>query len=273
MTYYNEIIKTSPLLNQEEEKQLADTIKNGEGKSKQQAREKLFNANVRLVIKFANKASSNYNIPVEDLLSDGSIGLMAAIDRFDPWKFKNKFSTYACEYVKLHINKAIEKAYSKVHVPQNVLLKTKRYEKIVEDDPDISNDELTKQLDITPNALRKIKTHSENSVVSMSAQVNSIKNDTSKLTLQDCIKDESAPDPSYEAIKGDEKAMLMTVVDSLNTMQKDIIYKRFFSEDTPTLSCVAKEYGLSKERIRQVQDEALAIMKKRINSRRKYGDS
>ncbi|MGB2455200.1 MAG: sigma-70 family RNA polymerase sigma factor, partial [Akkermansiaceae bacterium] len=98
--YMNEIAKT-PLLTIEEELELAEKIKDGDGA----ARDHMIRANLRLVVKIA-KDYSNYGLPIADLISEGNIGLMKAVEKYDPEK-GGKLSTYAAWWIKQSIKRAL----------------------------------------------------------------------------------------------------------------------------------------------------------------------
>lgn len=258
---YDEMINNNPLIDAEEETRLATIIRKGRGK--QAARHKLFNANIRLVIKQANKAHSTYNMPLEDLVSEGSIALMNAIDNFNPDKFKTRFSTYACKCIMLHLNKAVIDFNKNVHVPQNILLKLKKYKEMIEKDPDMNREEARKELNLSKKAFSKVESHNI-ALIPLNSKIHGGTETTDEATLESVIPDEKAPDPYENVAKKEEKAMLRTALSVLNKQEKDIIEKRYFGNDKITLDVLGKKYGVSKERIRQQEEVALNKMKRFI---------
>jgi len=264
-SYYNEIIENNPLLDSKEERRLAKAIIGG--KNKQQAREKLFNSNVRLVIKYATKVACTYHVPFEDVMSEGSVGLMNAIDKFNPKEFKTRFSTYACKCISLHLNKAIADLNSRIHVPQNILLKGRKYRALIDKDPEITRHSLKQKLNISEKALVKLENYNAQ-VLSLSTPISSDGN--SDATLESTIEDTKAEDACEYTIKEEEKVILSTALNMLDKDQKDIIKSRYFDDEKKTLSVLGKKYGVSKERVRQIEVAALKKMKRHIKRKMTY---
>ena len=121
--YMNEIAKT-PLLTIEEELELAEKIKDGDGT----ARDHMIRANLRLVVKIA-KDYSNYGLPIADLISEGNIGLMKAVEKYDPEK-GGKLSTYAAWWIKQSIKRALSNQSKTVRLPVHMVDKIARLRKI-----------------------------------------------------------------------------------------------------------------------------------------------
>ena len=121
--YMNEIAKT-PLLTIEEELELAEKIKDGDGA----ARDHMIRANLRLVVKIA-KDYSNYGLPIADLISEGNIGLMKAVEKYDPEK-GGKLSTYAAWWIKQSIKRALSNQSKTVRLPVHMVDKIARLRKI-----------------------------------------------------------------------------------------------------------------------------------------------
>src|SRR6202795_3594440 len=124
--YLREIMQT-PLLTAQQEIELAARIKKGD----KQARAEMIKANLRLVVKIAHDYS-NYGLPLLDLISEGNIGLMKAIERFDP-KRGGKLSTYAAWWIKQSIKRALANQSKTIRLPVHLIEKLSRLRKIEED--------------------------------------------------------------------------------------------------------------------------------------------
>jgi len=265
MEYYNDIVNEYPLIDAKEEVRLAGIIQSG--KNSQEAREKLFNSNIRLIVGLAKNIYNSYNIPFDDLISEGSVGLMNAIDKFDPQKFKTKFSTYAYKCIKLHLNKSIGDFNSRVHVPQNILLKGKKYKELMEKDSEMPRDTIKEILDISEKALVKLENYNAQ-VVSLDQPISS--DDNGSATVGSVIEDTSTENACTNTIAEDEKVVLRTALSILSPLQRNVIKSRWLGEEKQTLSFVGEKFGLSKERVRQIEAIAMEKVRKDITRKNKY---
>ena len=152
--YLREIGKT-PLLTREEEVELADRIKVGDA----EARAHMIKANLRLVVKIAQDYA-NYGLPLLDLISEGNIGLMKAVERFDPNK-GGKLSTYAAWWIKQSIRKALINAVQPVHIPPYMVEWVVKWKRVTQELEDglgrpPTQTELAAAMDVPENHLRRI---------------------------------------------------------------------------------------------------------------------
>ena len=266
--------KSYPLLTRKEEKECAKIIRSFKvGKQKQEAREKLVNSNLRLVVKYAHVYHSRSSVPLKDLIGAGNLGLVKAVDNFNPQKFKTKFSTFAVYWIMQGIFKAIYLHNDAVHVPIHIVNSACKHKKL--NDGELTNKEMAEELDVTARGLKKIK-QSHKSVFSLDQEVfdKNDGNDTRTVRWEEMISDTSATLP-YEVI---EKREMMEMIDEtlneLKPLHRDLIVRRFFMGSKENYQTTAKEYGCTGEAIRQHLDKALKSFKMKIQSKMKidYAD-
>jgi RNA polymerase sigma factor (sigma-70 family) len=255
LTYYNRIIAENPLLSYEEEQYWATCIVKGR-RNKQKAREKLFNSSLRLVISLASKKNKRYpQVPLLDMISNGHIGLMTAVDRFDPEK-EARFSTYAYRWIELYVNKAIVDCNSHIKIPSNVLAQKRKFnEKSLKEGA--KQEEIMKELDISEKEMRQIEAANA-SVISLNSEISS---DRPNSKIEDIIEDQDAKGVVKEVCESEEIKLVKLYLDGMDDLRKDIIISRHLNIEKETLDSVGDRYNLSKERIRQLEKSALDELK------------
>jgi len=258
--YLREISKTE-LLTPEEEVELAERIKQGD----KQARTHMIRANLRLVVKIAQDYS-NYGLPLADLISEGNIGLMKAVERFDPNK-GGKLSTYGSWWIKQSIKRALANQSKTIRLPVHMVDKIARMRRIsamlaeaLGREP--TDEEISEELGIPRKKLALLKQASQRPT-SLNAPV--YEDNTGEYS--DLIGDESAVDP-FEALNS--KTMhgeLDDLLELLDERETRIIGARFGLDGKKpmTLEQVGVEFGVTRERIRQLQNIALAKMRKALH--------
>ena len=258
--YLREIAKTD-LLTPKEEVELADRIKKGDKK----ARSHMIRANLRLVVKIAQDYSG-YGLPLADLISEGNIGLMKAVERFDPNK-GGKLSTYGSWWIKQSIKRALANQSKTIRLPVHMVDKIARMRRIsnmmaeaIGREP--TNDELAEELGIPSRKLALLKRASKRPT-SLNAPI--YEDDSGEYS--DMIGDERAVDP-FDAL--DTKTMhgeLGELLEILDEREHRIIGARFGLDGKKpmTLEQVGVEFGVTRERIRQLQNIALAKMRKALH--------
>ncbi|NWK56457.1 RNA polymerase sigma factor RpoD/SigA [Verrucomicrobiaceae bacterium N1E253] len=258
--YLREIAKTD-LLTPEQEVELAERIKKGDKK----ARTHMIRANLRLVVKIAQDYSG-YGLPLADLISEGNIGLMKAVERFDPNK-GGKLSTYGSWWIKQSIKRALANQSKTIRLPVHMVDKIARMRRIssmmaesMGREP--TDSELAEELGIPRRKLALLKRASKRPT-SLNAPV--YEDDSGEYS--DLIGDERAVDP-FEAL--DTKTMhgeLDELLEILDERESRIIGARFGLDGKKpmTLEEVGVEFGVTRERIRQLQNIALAKMRKALH--------
>lgn len=258
---YLDSIGRYPLLTVHEEVQLAKRIKKGD----RAAQEKMTAANLRLVVKIA-KEYNGYGLPMEDLISEGNIGLMRAVEKFDP-KHGTKFSTYASWWIKQAMRRAIANQSKTIRVPVHVadtIQKMRRLgHRLAEElgrEPDDA--ELADELEISESKVAQLRTAGLQPV-SLDASMGT-EDDTA--TLGEIIGDQSAVDPAQRLTDENMQETVMAALSVLNERELKIICLRFGLDGQKelTLADIGKKFKVTRERIRQLQNSALNKLQKRI---------
>jgi RNA polymerase sigma-32 factor len=272
--HYLQEIQKFPLLTFEEEQKYGERFQKTGDK---EAAKMLIQSHLRLVVKIATKFR-NYGLPIVDLVSEGNVGLIQAVKKFDPSK-GFRFSTYAMWWIKAYIQEYILRSWSMVKIGTTAAQK-KLFFNLRKIKKRIDANETGNLL---PEDIEKIAHDlnvSKKEVVDMNARLQH-----SDGSLNQVIGDEgdgveigdklASPIISQEqmAIDSQEKSQQVTLLKQallqLNDREKDIILKRQLSENPPTLDDLSKVYKISKERVRQVESSALDKIKKFIRINRK----
>ena len=260
--YLNEISQTA-LLTREQEVELAAKIQAGDAA----ARELMIKANLRLVVKIA-KDYSNYGLPLVDLISEGNMGLMKAVERFDPEK-GGKLSTYAAWWIKQSIKRALANQSKTIRLPVHMVDKIARMRRVAvvlteELGREPSTEELAEELGLPIKKVALLKRASMRPT-SLDAPVG----EDEGTTYADLIGDEHAANPMDDLDNKTLHGELDGLLDLLDDRESQIIDARFgLNGTTPmTLEEVGREFGVTRERIRQLQN--LALTKMRSALRRK----
>ena len=257
--YLREISRT-PLLTIAEECDLAERIKMGD----EEARSHLIRANLRLVVKIA-RDYSGYGVSLNDLISEGNIGLMQAVERFDPEK-GGKFSTYGAWWIKQSVKRALANQSKTIRLPVHMVDKIARMRRIASmlaealgREP--SDDEIAAELGLPRQKIAMLKQSAQRQS-SLDAPVGE-----GEVKLQgDIITDESAPDPLEALTDKNLREQISDLLHVLNERERKIIDDRFGLNGLKPmlLEDVGREFGVSRERIRQLQNVALAKMRKAL---------
>lgn len=257
--YLKEIGQTA-LLTIEEENMLAARIKRGD----KAARERMIKANLRLVVKIA-RDYEGYGVPLLDLISEGNIGLMKGVERFDPTKGA-KLSTYSAWWIKQAIKRALANQGKTIRLPVHVvdkLFHIRRAEARLQEafGREATDEEIAAELDTTPDKIRELRTASQRPA-SLEAPLGY----DSDNRVADVVADENADDPYNELEGKANTAMLREVMKDLDPREVTILRYRFGldGDDEKTLEEVGRKFGLTRERIRQIQEIALKKLRKKI---------
>jgi RNA polymerase primary sigma factor len=261
LSLYLEEIGQVPLLTPAEEVVLARRIRQGD----ESAREHMIRANLRLVVKIA-RDYENLGLPLLDLINEGNIGLMKAVERFDPRK-GGKFSTYGSYWIKQSIKRALANQSKVIRLPVHVqerIFKMRqtqhKWQELYGRNPD--RQELSQELGLGDMIVRRM----ERACITMNSLDAPIGDDDSA-KLGDIVMDERAP-TAFEEM--DEKMMhhlVIGMLDSLSERELTIIQERFGLDGGPgrTLEEIAARFGLTRERIRQLQNMALRKLRRQFD--------
>jgi len=253
---YLQEINRIPLLSKDEEEKTARLAASGN----KAAREKLVNSNLRFVIMVAKKYQGK-GLPLEDLISEGNVGLLKAVKHFDAEK-GYRFITYAVWWIRQAIIKAIHEKGRMIRLPSNKtseLTKIEKTRQVFQNEPGWKQDsEIQKVaifLDISPEKTAELLQINQE-VISLDDPVS---HDGYPMTIKDFIEDEYCKSPVESAANNILKEELDTVLDSLEERAAEVIRCRFGLGDSGplTLKEVGLRYNLSRERVRQIEKRAL----------------
>lgn len=250
-------ISQVPLLTVEAEVKLARRIRKGD----EIAREHMIRANLRLVVKIA-RDYENLGLPLLDLINEGNIGLMKAVERFDPRK-GGKFSTYGAYWIKQSIRRALANQSKVIRLPVHVqerIFKMRqvqnKWQEIYGRNPD--QQELSEELGLGHMIVRRM----ERACISMNS-LDAPLGDDETSRLGDIVMDEHAPTAFDEMDQKMMHGLVTGMLSSLNQRELTIIQERFGLDGGPgkTLEEIASKFGLTRERIRQLQNIALSKLR------------
>jgi RNA polymerase primary sigma factor len=258
--YLRELGET-PLLSIQEENALAARIKRGDKK----AREHMIKANLRLVVKIAREFEG-YGLPLLDLINEGNIGLMKAVERFDPAKGA-KLSTYGAWWIKQGIKRALADQSKTIRLPVHVvdkLFNLRRAEARLQDElgREPTVEELGAEMDLDPVKITQMRT-----AAIRPASLEAPLGDDGENRIADVVADERADTP-YEHLEGKANIKLIRdVIKTLEPREQAILRARFgLDGDEKTLEEVGEDFGVTRERIRQIQEIALGKLRKKIEA-------
>ncbi len=258
--YMREISRT-PLLTREEERELGFKTLAGDPA----ARDRMIRSNLRLVVKIA-KDYSNYGLPLADLIAEGNVGLMKAVERFHPDKGA-KFSTYGAWWIKQCIKRALANQGKTIRMPVHAIEKVSKLRRIhtqlfeeLGREPTI--EEIAGEAAIDP-AKAAMLLEAAIRPVSLDAPVGY---DGDSASYGDLIADVGATAPDHELFHQDLLDQLDELMEPLDKRERNIIIKRFGlnGKRSRTLEQVGKDFGVTRERIRQLQNVAIAKMRQSL---------
>ena len=257
--YLQEIGQTK-LLTPNEEIVLAKRIQKGNKK----AREQMINANLRLVVKIA-RDYEGLGLPLLDLINEGNIGLMKGVERFDPKKGA-KLSTYASWWIKQSIKRALANQSKTIRLPVHVVDKLfhlrkaeARLQDVLGREP--TDEELGQELDITALRIRQLR-----AAAIRPASLEAPLGDEDSERFADIVKDENADSPYEQLEEKSNTALIHEMVATLDPREQTILRYRFGldGDEEKTLEDVGDKFGVTRERIRQIQEVALKKLRKKI---------
>ena len=253
--YIREISKY-PNLSLEEEQELAK-------QGTKEAKQKLTQANLKLVITIARKVIHTSKLPMVDLIQEGNIGLMVAVDKFN-WKFGYRFATYASWWIKQAMFKAISEQSHSVKIPVYIQETLSKYSKVKsemekETNKAVNVEEVAKKMNIETN---KINNYLNAYKQTLSLEADYEMQNGSEVKLVDIIEDKSSSvtkEIEYESLKKD----IVSMLNSLKDREQKVITMRFGLDgsERQTLEEIGKLYGVTKECIRQTEARALSKLK------------
>lgn len=254
-----------PLLTPKEELKLARQVQKGDAA----AREKMIQANLRLVLKMAHEYGG-FGLPLLDLVSEGNIGLMKAVERYDPSR-GSKFSTYAAFWIKQSIKRALSNQAKTIRLPVHLIERLARMRKL--------SIELTEELGRQPTdaelaealGIPVYKVTLLKQVSTKPASLQALAADDELAELVHTIPDPNMASPFENLEERDFHNRVHNVIAQLDERERAVLSLRFPLEDQVqmTLEDVGAKFNLTRERIRQIQNQALKKIKKALAQRDK----
>ena len=241
------------LLTPEQEIELAERIRNGDKK----AREEMIKANLRLVVKIA-RDYEGIGLPLLDLISEGNIGLMRAVERFDPTKGA-KLSTYAAWWIKQSIKRGLANQAKTIRLPVHVLDKLSKINQAArrmhqELGREPTDEEVGDELGLPGSSVAQMRI-----IAIRPASLDAPLGDEESNTFGEVVQDENAETPYERLAEKAASGTLRQMVDTLSPREGEILRARFGLDGGPqqTLEQVSETFGVTRERVRQIQNNAL----------------
>jgi RNA polymerase primary sigma factor len=268
LTRYLRDIGQFTLLTPQQEIELAKKIKNGDAA----ARDRMINANLRLVVTIA-RDYANLGLPLLDLISEGNIGLTKAVERFDPTKGA-KLSTYAMWWIKQSIKRALANQSKTIRVPVHLadkLAKMRRVSLQMSDElgREPTDEELGEEIGIASEKVARLK-----SVGIRPASLDAPIADNDSTEFAEVIGDDEAQTP-FELLRDKNlRSEMDGLIEVLDAREKKIISHRFGLDGgkPKTLEDVGRDFGVTRERIRQLQNIALAKLRRALSKKEELPD-
>ncbi|MCM8770400.1 MAG: RNA polymerase sigma factor RpoD/SigA [Candidatus Omnitrophica bacterium] len=251
---YLKEIRKAPLLTPEEEIELSKRIKKGD----KEAWQKMVQANLRLVVSIAKKYT-HLGLPLMDLIEEGNVGLMKAVQKFNPKK-GFRFSTYAAWWIKQSISRAVGEQSKMIRVPAYMQELIGRWKKANEAltqklKRPPQNKEIAKKMGVSVETVERISAWLATKTSSLEAPIG----EEGESEIMDLIEDESAVLPDEEMEHALDRERIKSYLDLVLSRERLVLEMRFGLTDgkTHTLAEVAKKLGVSRERVRQIEEAAL----------------
>jgi len=265
---YLKDIKKLPLLTPEEEVELAIKIKRGDKK----ARARMIQSNLRLVINIA-KRYSNLGVSMMDLIEEGNMGLMKAVEKFNHKK-GYRFSTYGAWWIRQYISRAIANQGKTVRMPVYIIELLMRFKKVTEH---LTNSykrkprssEIAKRMKIPIKRVKQL-----NKMVSGISSLNAPIGDEGSTEFLDLIEDENMTSAVDELSNFLTQERIKGLLEKMSTREQRILTLRFGLKDgvPHTLRDTAKNFGITRERVRQIESAAMKKMKEFIEAQEKEAE-
>jgi RNA polymerase nonessential primary-like sigma factor len=254
--YFKEIRKL-PLLNFEQEQALAKRVEAGD----EEARARMIEANLRLVVAIGKKYI-NRGLPFSDILEEGNIGLIRAVEKFD-YRRGFKFSTYASWWIRQSVERAIANQVRIIRLPVHVAEITNAYMRTVrkltqELGREPVEEEVAKKMKVSVQRVRALAQTSRDTY-----SLDMLISDEGDDTLKDVLRDTNTPSPAAAVNEQGRRKYLNECIAELPATERNVLRMRYgLSAETPrTLDSIGKQFGITRERVRQIEKQAIGKLR------------
>lgn len=260
--YMNSISKL-PMLTTEQEQLLGEKILQGDKDAKRQ----LIEGNLRLVVSIAKRYLYRTQIPFLDLIQEGNMGLMRAVDKWD-YTMGFKFSTYATYWIKQAISRVVVEQSRAIRIPVHVIEQLSKMSHVTNElfqelrrEPTIA--EIAARMEIEEKKVKELQT-----IVKDPVSIDQKINDEDDVTIGDLVADDSIDSPIDNIHQQEVARKVKNVLSTLEEREADVIARRFGIgyRKAQTLEDIGLAYGLSKERIRQIEEKAMRKLRNPIRA-------
>lgn len=229
------------------------------------SRRLLIQSNLRLAVHIARRYS-NRGIPMTDVIQDANVGLIKAVERFDPTK-GFRFSTYAYWWISEEVKRCMKRGTRLVHTPENVVDEIRLLQKAslglhqsLGRMP--SQTELAEEIEVSPSRVGELR-----ALAIAELSVDSPVSSSADITLGDSLSAHERSAPDHDMADRDRKRTLAALMEELNEREKDVLSRRFGLglPEPETLQVISDDLGISRERVRQIEKGAIRKLKSRFD--------